>query len=71
MYDRLSDLDKFDKSLDEEALTKVAAPFAEDVLPGLVKNVASNAASNVINKFERRISRKGAVRGGRRFTLLI
>ena len=41
-------------------------------MPGLVSNIkASNAASNVINKFERKLSGKGAVRAGKGFTLFI
>ena len=36
-------------------------------LPGVV----SNLTSNVINKFERKISGKGAVRAGKRFILFI
>ena len=40
-------------------------------MPELVRNRASNASSSTINKFKRRISRKGAVRAGKGFTLLI
>ena len=45
----------------------LAIPLARDNLPGLVSNLASNA----INKFERKISGKGAVRTGKGFTLFI
>ena len=38
-------------------------PSARDNLPGLVRNLTSNA----INKFERKISGKGAVRTGKGF----
>ena len=38
---------------------------------GLVSNKASNAVLNAINKFERRISGKGAERAGKGFTELI
>ena len=41
--------------------------LARDDLLGLVNNLASNA----INKFERKINGKGAVRAGKRFTLFI
>lgn len=51
------------KLLGKKTLTKV--------FPGLVSNIGSNLASNVINKFERRLSRKGAVRAGKEFTLFI
>ena len=36
-------------------------------MPGLVSNFASNA----INKFARKISEKGALKAGKRFTLFI
>ena len=39
--------------------------LARDNLPGVVNNLALNA----INKFERKISGKGAVRAGKGFTL--
>ena len=45
--------------------------FTRDKLPGLVINVASNAALNAINKFERKISGTGAVRVGKGFILFI
>ena len=41
--------------------------LARDDLLGLVNNLASNA----INKFERKINGKGAVRAGKGFTLFI
>ena len=66
----ISAFSKFGKLLDKEAITKVAAPYTKDVLPGLISNnIASNAVSNWINKLERRTSRKGAVRTEKRFTL--
>ena len=40
--------------LDKKALASVAVPFAKDILPGLISNVASNA----INKFEKRVGGK-------------
>ena len=49
----------------------VAIPFAKDALVKLVSNVASNGASNAINKLEIEISRKRAVRAGKGFTLFI
>ena len=51
----------------KKALTNVAIPLARDNLLGLVRNVTSNT----INKFERKISGKGTVRAGKRFTLFI
>ena len=47
--------------LGKKARTKVAIPIARDNLSGLVNNLASN----VINKFERKISGNGAVRAGK------
>ena len=54
-------------NLGKKALANIAIPLARDNLPGLVSNLTSNA----INKFERKISEKGAVRVGKRFTLFI
>ena len=45
--------------------------LAENKLHGLVINITSNAASNAINKFERRITRKGVVKTGKEFTLFV
>ena len=49
--------------------TNLSLCFARDKLPRLVNNITSNAASNAINKFERKISGKEAVRAGKGFTL--
>ena len=57
--------------LGKKVVTDLTIPFAKSNFPGLVSNIASNAASNAINKFEKRISGKGAVRVGKGFTLLI
>ena len=54
-------------NLGKKSLTKIAIPLARDNLPGLVSNLTSNG----INKFERKISRKGAVRAGKGFALFI
>ena len=54
-------------NLGKRALTNVANPLVRDNLPGLASNITSHA----INKFERRISGKGAVRGRKGFTLFI
>ena len=54
-------------NLGKKALTNVAIPLARDNLPGLVNNLTSNA----INKFERKIGGKRAVRAGKGFTLFI
>ena len=42
-------------------MTDLAIPFAKDVLPGLVSNMASNATSNVIDKLGRKINGKEAI----------
>ena len=54
-------------SLVKKALTSIVTPLARDNVPGL----ASNLTSNAINKFEIKISGKGAVRAGKGFTLFI
>ena len=54
-------------NLGKKVLTNIAIPFVRYNLPGLVSNLTSNA----INKFERIISGKGAVRAEKRFTLFI
>ena len=54
-------------NLGKKALTNVAILLATDNLSGLVRNLASNT----INKFERKISGKGAVRAGKEFNLFI
>ena len=54
-------------NLGKKSPTNVAIHFAGDNLLGLI----SNLASNVIDKFERKISAKGAVRAGKGFTLFI
>ena len=54
-------------NLGKKALKNIAIPLARDNLPGLLSNLTSNAR----NKFERKISGKGAVRAGKGFTLFI
>ena len=54
-------------NLGKKVLTNVTVSSARDNLPGLVSHLAANA----IDKFERKISDKGAVRAGKWFTLLI
>ena len=54
-------------NLCKKALTNIAIPLARDNLPGLVSNLISNA----INKFQRKVSGKRAVRAGKGFTLFI
>ena len=44
-------------NLGKKVTNDIAAPLARDNLPGLVRNLASN----VINKFERKITGKGDV----------
>ena len=51
----------------KKALKNIAITIARGSLPGLVSNLISNA----INKFERKISGKGAVRAGKGFTFFI
>ena len=54
-------------NLRNKALTNITIPLVRGNLPGLV----SNLTSNEINKFERRISEKGAFRARKGFTLFI
>ena len=54
-------------NLGKKALTNIAIPLERDNLPGLV----SNLTSNVINKFERKISGNRAVRAVTGFTLFV
>ena len=54
-------------NLGTKVITDLAIPLARNNLPGLVSNLASNA----INKFERKINGKGAVRAGKEFTLFV
>ena len=54
-------------NLGKKVLTNIAIPLARDNLHGLVSNLTSNA----INKFERKINGKGAVRAGKGFILFI
>ena len=52
---------------EQKALTRVAIPLARDNLPGLVRNLTSNA----ITKFHRKISRKEAIKPKIWFTWFI
>ena len=54
-------------NLGRKVIADLANPLARDKLSGLVSNLASNA----VNKIERKISGKRAVRAGKRFTLFI
>ena len=54
-------------NLGKKVILDLAIPLARHNLPGLGSNVASNA----INKFERKISGKGALREGKVYTLFI
>ena len=67
----LGSLGNIDKNLGKKVIINLAIPLARDNLPVLVSNLASNATSNVIDKFGRTISGKGAVRARREFTLFI
>ena len=51
--------------LAKKVVANLVIPFSKNNLPGLVSNIVSNAASNIINKCERRTSGKGAVRIGK------
>ena len=53
--------------LGQKAVTNIAISLVRDNLPGLI----SDLASNTINRFERKIREKGAVRAGKRFSLFI
>ena len=53
--------------LGQKAVTNIAISLARDNLPGLI----SNLASNKINRFERKIKGKGAVRAGKGFPLFL
>ena len=64
-YFNLVDLLVF--GLVKKPLANAAISFARDDLIRLVSNIDTNA----INKFERKIRGKGAIRTGKRFTLLI
>ena len=55
------------KAIGKQAIADLAIPWGKDVL----LSIASNAASNAINIFERIISAKGAARAGTGFTLFI
>ena len=55
------------KFLGKKELTNISISLARNYLPGLVSNLTSNA----INKFEIKISGKGAARAGKRITLFI
>ena len=54
-------------NLGKKVITDLAILLARDNLAGLVSNLASNA----INKFEKKIIGKAAVRGGKGFALFI
>ena len=54
-------------NLGKKVLINIAIPLARDNLSGLVSNLSLNA----INKFERKITGKGAVKAGKGFTLFI
>ena len=52
-------------TLVKKALTNIVFPLAKDNLPGLISNLTSSAK----NKFDRKISRKRAVRAGKGYPL--
>ena len=54
-------------NLGRKALANIAIHLAKDNLPGLVSNLTSSA----INKLDRKISRKVAVRVGKKLTLFL
>ena len=54
-------------NLGRKALANIPIHLAKDNLPGLVSNLTSSA----INKLDRKISRKVAVRVGKKLTLFL
>ena len=60
-------LDKTLLNLDKKVLLALAVPLDKDILPKL----ASKTTLSLIDKFERKIGGKRAVRAGKRFTLII
>ena len=60
-------LDNIIGTLGKKALLDLAAPLAKDVLSKL----ATKATSYLLDRFKRKISGKGAIRSGKRFTLFI
>ena len=69
MIDNLGNLGK---RVGKEALTNLVIPLAKDDLAGLVSSIATNAASNVINKFQKKKTNgKGAVGTGKGSILFI
>ena len=64
-------IDSWLGKLDKKVVTNLAIYFAKNNLSELVTNLASNAALNAKNKFERRISGKGAARAGKGFAHFI
>ena len=57
----------FLRNKSKNVISDLAIPLARDNLRGLVSNLASNS----INKFQRKISGKGAVRAVKGFSLFI
>ena len=64
---RPGDLLVFGQQIQEKRFKNVAIPLARNNLPELVSCLTSSG----INQFDRKISGKGAVRAGKRFTLFI
>ena len=60
-------LDNMIGNLGEKTLLDLVIPFAKDVWP----KVATKATLPALDKFERKISGRGAVRAGKVFTLFI
>ena len=52
-------------NIGKKALTNIGFPLARGNVPGLVSNLTSNA----VNRFEKKISGKRAVKAAERFTL--
>ena len=63
----LDSLGNISKRRGQKAITDLAIPSAKAKLSGLESNMASNATSNIIDKFGRKITEQEAVRAGRRF----
>ena len=60
-------LGKTSCDLGKKALLDIPVPLAKNVFPKL----ATKTTLSILDKFERKVSGKGAVRAGKRFTLFI
>ena len=64
--------DKMMSNLDKKTpLLDLAVPLCKEALPKLATNLGNKGTSPVLDIFERKISWKGAVKAGKRFTFII